>query len=481
MTDPTNVGATKMATLLFGSKPIEQFKQDTGLTVRQIWEIASTKTQCNQTVGKLKDDTKCWICDFPIDLDAKAGHALAPECEHVLPIVQARFFLSLYNSDMKDNLSEKARKGLLLEYAWAHSVCNQEKKQISFLKSDVEKNFKIYGDNIEETLTKIYKSDRLQSEKLKELIDNYGYKDWKIARIKAISKRIQDIIDYLKNDRPDGIFNLLLLAGNIDSMAPENLNKEFAKLIEDGTTRKFVEYVKEDVGVLLETSNKLILRIAKNLYDFIQTKMKRKESFYRELFNVVELDEDSIVQSIYTTSKEQNYHYNTIYDKIYDEEPSIAEPTTIEFIHVLIYGYLYNKTLTLKDTNVGIDKVFLGNIKYMFYNSLHVIILKEKLPIIIINYLINILNEYYPSLKKEIDYFLQENKEKNFNTTRKRKRSHSNISNNSNNSNKTNKRKKSNSNNNNNNNNSSINKNTLDKIASKISLALRKKLKSKKT
>jgi hypothetical protein len=125
MTDPTDVGATNMAELLFGSIAIDEFKKDTGLTVRHIWEIASTKTQCNQTVGKLKKDNECWICGFPIDIKAGAGHGLAPECEHILPVVQARFFLSLYNSDMKGYVIKKKK---------IHHLLSQIKTQILMLK-----------------------------------------------------------------------------------------------------------------------------------------------------------------------------------------------------------------------------------------------------------------------------------------------------------------------------------------------------------
>uniref|UniRef100_A0A6C0D5S2 Uncharacterized protein n=1 Tax=viral metagenome TaxID=1070528 RepID=A0A6C0D5S2_9ZZZZ len=471
MSDPTEIRATKMAELLFGSKAIEDFKEDTGLEIRDIWGLSSTKTQCNQTVGKIEEDKECWICGFPIDIHAEKGDSLAPECEHVLPVVQARFFLSLYNSDMKESLDDNARKALLLEYDWAHSLCNQEKTDVSFIRSDLEKNFNVNESVIEELLKKIRNSKRKNSDKLIKQINEYGYKKWMKDRDVIIRKRINDIIKYLKNDRPDGIYNMILLAGTVDSISPENLTMEFKKYIQDSQVRKFIEYVKEDISVLLENETKLVLHVAKTIYDDVEPKMKRKEIFYRTLFNIVELDKDSIVQSIYNNTRQYSHYYNTIYSKIHIESPEKAEPTAIEFIYCMVYGYLYNLTFDLRSSkNIGIDKVFESNLKYYYYNSLYTILSKQNISLANFDYIINILRENFPLLNSEMDSFLQEvenMKSNNHKTGKKRKLS-------LNNSNKTVKKNKLN---NRSNETSNSNNNSKEHIKRRLKKIIQKALK----
>jgi hypothetical protein len=452
MTDPTEVGATKMAEILFTSRKVDEFKEKTGLTVRQIWEIASTKTQCNNTVGQLGEDTDCWICGFPIEVNAGAGRGLAPECEHVLPVVQARFFLTLYNTDMKeDSLQGKAKEVLKLEYAWAHTICNQEKGNVSFIQSNPDTDFSVNTAGIRTLLKNIYKSKRFDSGILKNQIDRYinnnnnnndknatGSDAWKKYRSKIITKRITDIIQYLKNGRPEGIYNLLLITGTVDSISPENLNKKFAKLLENNDVRTFVEYVKQDVGSLLETETQLLLRRAKDVFSFTVINMKRKREFYQKLFGIVQLDKDSIIQSLYNNMLELSKYYTSVYEKFYNEEPSIAAPLAIEFVSLLIYGYLYNKTIEIKDSEeVGIDKLFLYAIKYNFYNILNIIVSRPKISLININYLLEIVYEKFPSFKTDIEEFLK-NKNSNINMkngvkkNKSRKRPRNNLNSNSN-------------------------------------------------
>ena len=443
MSDPTEIGATRMAELIFGSSVVDEFKENTGLSVRQIWEIASTKTQCNQTAGKLKENNICWICGFPIDKNAGAGHGLAPECEHVLPVVQARFFLTLYNSDMKNaGLDDKAREALLLEYDWAHTICNQEKRQSSFITSDTNTNLNIKKSNIISLLNKIYKSKRLDSDKLKKLIDNENSKafkekrlEWKENRLKVISERIQNIINYLKNGRPEGVYNLLVLTGVVDSISPSNLNKEFAALLKDSNVKTFVEYVKKDVGSLLETGNVLLLQIAKAVYTIIEPRIKRKDLFYTKLFDLEQINEDSIIQSFYNTMLQYSKFYQTVYDRIFDETPEIAEPVAIEFVYLLVYGHLYEKTMNIQqDTQIGVDKMFFNTTKENFYNALDTIVKKPKLSVANIDYLMRLAYEVLPSMKSIINTHIQTDSNINTkvnNTRRKRKISNLNNTNNS--------------------------------------------------
>ena len=438
MTDPTEVGATKMAEILFTSRKVDEFKEKTGLTVRQIWEIAATKTQCNNTVGRLGVDTNCWICGFPIEVNAGAGRGLAPECEHVLPVVQARFFLTLYNSDMKEAGSHgKAREALQLEYDWAHTICNQEKGNVSFIQSNPDTDFSVNTAGIRKLLKNIYKSERFDAGILKNQIDRYngGSKAWKKKRSEVITQRITDIIQYLKNGRPEQIYNLILITGVIDSISPENLNKKFNELLQDNNVRTFLEYVRQDVGSLLETETQLLLTIAKKESDFTLTHIARKEEFYRKLFGIVQLNEDSIIQSCYDNMLESSKYYTVVYNRQFSEEPSIAQPLAIEFVSLLIYGYLYNKTEEIKNSkDIGIDKKYLTRIKSNFYKTLNTIVSRPKISLVNINYLLGIVYEKFPSFKTEIEEFLK-NKNSNINmknVSRKRPRNNLNSNLNSN-------------------------------------------------
>lgn len=452
MTDPTETGATNMAVALFTSRKVDEFKENTGLSVRQIWEIAATKTQCNNTVGQLAEDTNCWICGFPIEVNAGAGRGLAPECEHVLPVVQARFFLTLYNSDMKeDSLQGKAREVLELEYDWAHTICNKEKGNISFIQSNPDTDFSVNSAGIRSLLNDIYKSERLDSGILKNKIDRYkgGVNAWKKYCFEVITKRITDIINYLKEGRPEKIYNLILLTGVIDSISPENLNKKFNELLQDNDVRRFLEYVRQDVSSLLETETQILLRRAKDVFGFTLNKIKRKKEFYQKLFGIVQLDEDSVIQSFYDNMLELSKYYTVVYNRQFGEEPSVAEPLAIDFVTLLIYGYLYNKTIEIQNSKeVGIDKLFLGAISYHFYNTLNTIVSRPKISLVNINYLLEIVYEKFPSFKTVIEQFLKnitsntnmnnpvkKNKSKKSRRAKKRNNSSSNATRNNNNNN----------------------------------------------
>ena len=69
--------------------------------------------------GSLQACTKCYICGLPILREKSTG--MAPECEHVVPVIVAVIYLKLYSK--KGDLSDMTT----LVYKWAHETCNQEK------------------------------------------------------------------------------------------------------------------------------------------------------------------------------------------------------------------------------------------------------------------------------------------------------------------------------------------------------------------
>ena len=69
--------------------------------------------------GSLQTCTKCYICGLPILSQKSTG--MAPECEHVVPVIVAVIYLKLYSK--KGDFSDMTA----LVYKWAHEICNQEK------------------------------------------------------------------------------------------------------------------------------------------------------------------------------------------------------------------------------------------------------------------------------------------------------------------------------------------------------------------
>ena len=87
---------------------------------------ASNITQCNQSVGTkdnhMRAGRRCIWCGGLIDDFA--------ECEHVFPVVLALLFLGFTGGPTEfKNLIE-----ILLEYGWAHQLCNQIKSNKVFIK-----------------------------------------------------------------------------------------------------------------------------------------------------------------------------------------------------------------------------------------------------------------------------------------------------------------------------------------------------------
>jgi hypothetical protein len=103
---------------------------------RKILEPAGAVMQCTGVIGSFTSLKKfpCYLCGQPIKPSAGAKHELSPECEHILPVTLARWFLDLYRSkpQVKSN-TDWLKTALSLEYAWAHKVCNQAKKADSFI------------------------------------------------------------------------------------------------------------------------------------------------------------------------------------------------------------------------------------------------------------------------------------------------------------------------------------------------------------
>jgi len=107
---------------------------------RHYLEMSGPTTQCEQGgagkvvyykpgakgdyAGSLKKCTKCYMCGLPILVKKDTG--MAPECEHVLPVVAAAIYLKLYSGADKGKVTYQIQ----LVYEWAHEVCNQVKSDV---------------------------------------------------------------------------------------------------------------------------------------------------------------------------------------------------------------------------------------------------------------------------------------------------------------------------------------------------------------
>ncbi len=154
---PLNIGLSELARRVFGGAIIQAFQAgNKRFDVRSLFELTTPTIQCNETINKVKYyETECWICGLKI----MPYPGLKEECEHVLPIAQAAYFLALYGPDYKkfktqyiNEYTQRKATGTLneqnpdwqakvekftfyetvfnMEYDWAHSACNQIKNDM---------------------------------------------------------------------------------------------------------------------------------------------------------------------------------------------------------------------------------------------------------------------------------------------------------------------------------------------------------------
>jgi hypothetical protein len=120
----------ELAIFMYGKPKVDEWTK-AGKNVRKIFELSRPTTQCNNTIGPSTGKT-CWLCGLGFD----KRQAFTPQCEHVLPIAQAVYYLELYSSD---NSKPADIDFLKLEYEWAHPYCNYRKTDSIFIKESTEK------------------------------------------------------------------------------------------------------------------------------------------------------------------------------------------------------------------------------------------------------------------------------------------------------------------------------------------------------
>ena len=184
MTEPMNATSTQMARLLFPDTPSKT-------RARQIFDTVRASDQCKGV--NIPIATECWLCSTKLDHGVKYPNPLAPQCDHILPVIQGIMFLELYGKRNKD-----ISPAMQIEYAWAHAICNNLKSNSILIKVNPDGTYGTDDSNIDILLEKITRQGiRLDTEKCKT----------------NIKTKLAPIMGYLSKDGTPGIHDLNVLAG----------------------------------------------------------------------------------------------------------------------------------------------------------------------------------------------------------------------------------------------------------------------------
>jgi hypothetical protein len=230
--------ASQFMRALFPEKAVTIWTEVLKKNCRDIYEPSAVESQCNNVIGKVRDVDKCYICGFDFD-DKTEG--LQPTCEHILPIIQAIFFLDLYRGADKGKHTPEQMDILRKEYAWAHRCCNYVKGDNSFLvtKIDRSNNMPRWDFGINQTtkvLSDIHKTYKYEgTTTVQALISAKGYDVWLQERLGYIKTEKMDNITKYISDRGMGGTIIMIGFGNcVDSTKMNDDFKEILQKIEKG-------------------------------------------------------------------------------------------------------------------------------------------------------------------------------------------------------------------------------------------------------
>ena len=238
------------------------FKPKRYYDARSIFEVSSPTTQCNNTVGKLKRNTECWICGAPIFLNLDgtltfvegSGESTIPdkslkaECEHVLPVNAAWWVIGSLKSGNPDveTINEKLYKD---EYRWSHHFCNHLKKDSIYFTPEGEPDIPV----LEKTLSIIWndlKPVRNYYEKKKEhsITTFEDFKEYQIPRMLDVLTPL--ISEYKKMLGGDSNLHLLALAANIKSHVERLAESQSIPLRLKNIIKKGISFQEEEPAEL---------------------------------------------------------------------------------------------------------------------------------------------------------------------------------------------------------------------------------------
>jgi hypothetical protein len=173
-------------------------------------------------------------------------------CEHILPPLQAAMFLKLYKKG-----DDPTQKELQLEYAWAHTCCNEIKSDNSFLaleRFSDEVRFKRNDIYIQVLLNNILKPEGL----CKNIIQPANVESWKQIRTEDINEKVDAIVEHI---RSKGTGRATLLAAFQNCVRDENLTDLFLKMLKRYATLKGMIIVNEQLLEDIDNINKNLKRM----------------------------------------------------------------------------------------------------------------------------------------------------------------------------------------------------------------------------
>ena len=215
---------------------------------RQIWELTNPQQQCANVVGEFKDIPEkdirknCYICGFEIVDTNNPRAGLSPECEHILPIIQAMFFLDLYRPNDKKLCNQgvlnpveckEITETLKEEYGWSHRTCNQIKSDLyTFLQTKVDPTTKYPSWDFSENHTKqllnaIMNTTKFDPGSIQASIETYDKKkgkgSWLRDRVEELRKIMKPIVTRIQS-RGNGGFVAIIGLRNCLNVNKLNTN-----------------------------------------------------------------------------------------------------------------------------------------------------------------------------------------------------------------------------------------------------------------
>ena len=240
---------------LFSEKSVTVWKNTVTTMCRKIFELHQPDTQCANVLGAPTSGQLCYICGLAMNNDVES---MKPSCEHILPIMQAMFFLDLYRSS--DVLTAEQMNILRMEYAWTHRCCNLIKNVTSLLETRIDaENYPTWhfsSSNATALISNIFgPTPGHGCNVVRDLVPESERAEWITARVEKIqTEKINPILEYIQTKGANG--GVITMIGLKNCVNPEKIDKKFLEILareKEGTlivppkkiqTRKYVKVLK---------------------------------------------------------------------------------------------------------------------------------------------------------------------------------------------------------------------------------------------
>ena len=240
---------------LFSEKSVTVWKNTVTTLCRKIFELHQPETQCANVLGKPTSGQLCYICGLAMRDNVES---MMPSCEHILPIMQAMFFLDLYRSS--DVQTEKQMNILKLEYAYTHRCCNLIKNVTSLLETRIDaENYPTWhfsSSNATALLSNIFGEESGHGcNSVRDLVAEAERANWITGRVEKIqTEKINPILEYIQSKGANG--GVITMIGLRNCVNPEKIDKKFLEILareKEGTlivppkkikTRKYLKVLK---------------------------------------------------------------------------------------------------------------------------------------------------------------------------------------------------------------------------------------------